>query len=683
MDKIKESELYLNEGIESINKILDSKKLSKQREDFRRILRLLLLLYAELNIERENYPKAAQCLKAAIEIMIDDNQTNKIRHKTQGCKNDRFSLKFLKSMKYIIANFSKSGVIATNLSFKPLKNKNKSISSLDNLYEIQFFSSPSEKVLFEEKIKSMINGLFNRIILFFEEKEKKEEIKKKKISNLRTDRKKKTDKSYLDDYRRKRADTLVIREENLIELNFKNILHNSKNFNNLKSNLIIDNYTARERTKTLSRKKRANFLKEKALEKEKENENNENSLINEGNELKIISKEAKNKIINYLNDKMIKKKKILDNEKDISDFKYFFLLLLNLSYRQIELLNNTQSLNLPMEVYKNLPILFTRQFKNSLNPTQRNMLNKLRVLSLIRSKVLKDVNKPISVDNLNYSIFHCQLNFNDFKIKHYSNILEIIQEISASKIKKKTTNRNYKRYISSNSDKRCSFPETIEEIPRGRMTFRNNKKLKFDSSDEEEEDENIIFIDNEDDIEFDYEDKFDLHKLKSSLLRKIQKNKKYKKDERELLKEIINSGLFIQLMNSLELSEIIELEKNLDNFIDYLIIFGNIKLKNNDESFVFNSEEKNKSKNEDEVIDSSTSNSIEIDIDEKEIINNEIRRTLMFKSSKYVIGSGHSMKNLPYIKKNDVKRGKSEKKVFKRFEKAKTIRIKKDSESSD
>ena len=52
MDKIKESELYLNEGFEKINKILDAKKLIKQREDFRRLIRLLLIFYAELNIER-------------------------------------------------------------------------------------------------------------------------------------------------------------------------------------------------------------------------------------------------------------------------------------------------------------------------------------------------------------------------------------------------------------------------------------------------------------------------------------------------------------------------------------------------------------------------------------------------------------------------------------------------------
>ena len=55
----------------------------------------VISLTKELNIERQNFPKAAQCLKAVIEIMIDDNQNTKIRHKTQGSKDERFSFKFL------------------------------------------------------------------------------------------------------------------------------------------------------------------------------------------------------------------------------------------------------------------------------------------------------------------------------------------------------------------------------------------------------------------------------------------------------------------------------------------------------------------------------------------------------------------------------------------------------------
>ena len=60
------------------------------------------------------------------------------------------------------------------------------------------------------------------------------------------------------------------------------------------------------------------------------------------------------------------------------------------------------------------------------------MFNKLRVLSLIRCKVLKDAEKPITLDNINFNIFHAHINFNDFKIKQYSHIKEIIKEVTNS-----------------------------------------------------------------------------------------------------------------------------------------------------------------------------------------------------------------------------------------------------------
>lgn len=102
----------------------------------------------------------------------------------------------------------------------------------------------------------MINGLINRIAFYLDEKEKNDKIKKKEIFNFRTDRKKRTERTYLDDYKRKRINTLVIRDDNLIELNVKNILRNSKNINNMKLDFILDNYTSRERIKTISKKKK-------------------------------------------------------------------------------------------------------------------------------------------------------------------------------------------------------------------------------------------------------------------------------------------------------------------------------------------------------------------------------------------------------------------------------------------
>ena len=132
---------------------------------------------------------------------------------------------------------------------------------------------------------------------------------------------------------------------------------------------------------------------------------------------------------------------------------------------------------------------FIRQFKNSLNPSQRNMFNKLRVLSLIRCKLLKEVDKPITVDNINFGIFHTQLSFNDFKIKQYSHKQDVLKEIAESKIKNKTPNKElpYRKYISFTSIKkrnsiRNSFTDRNEDIiiikDFSKITTKNYKYFK-------------------------------------------------------------------------------------------------------------------------------------------------------------------------------------------------------------
>ena len=643
MDKITESELYLNEGFEKINKILDLKKLNKQREDFRRLIRLLLLFYAELNLDRQNYPKSVQCLKAIIEIMIDDNQNIKIRHKTQGNQDERLSFKFLKHMKFILGNYMKKSSMSPTYKSKldrdwnnPIKNKIKPMTALEYLYEIQFFSNPSDRVLFDEHLKSMINGLFERISFHYNEIIKKEKEKNFEFIYFRSEKKKRTDKDFFEDSRKKRLDNLMIKEDNLPDLNVRNIVRNNSKTN-------IDQYSSRDRNKTISKKKITKYLKDRF---QKRQEDSDTNILKIGNEIKFLTKETTNKIISYLNDKMVKKKKIIDNEKDISDFKYFFLLLTSLSFRQVEILNNTQSVNMPKALYKNLPILFSKQFKNSLNPSQRNMFNKLRVLSLIRCKVLKDANKPISVDNINYNIFHSQINFDDFKLKQYSHIQEIIREVIQSKEEKNNHEVNiYKRLINYNSAKRNSnrnsFTERKEENLHDKPIFKNyieqkklHKKLQFDNdSNDNSEEESSDFLLVHKDVEFKYKNEYDIQKLRILLIQKINKGHNYTEDEKELYKQIVYSGIFIQLMNCLELSEIIEFEKDLGTIIELLKCLEELRLKENEDSFLFNLNEKNQIKNISNS--SSSSNSLEIDIEEKNILNNDIRRTFIMQKPKF------------------------------------------------
>ena len=520
--------------------------------------------------------------------------------------------------------------------------------------KFNFFCNLSDKAIFEEKMKSFINGLLDKIIFYFNEKEKKEKEKSEEIFYFRTKSKKKTE-----DNRRKKGDS-IIKEIILPDLSVKNIvkiINSTENFD-------VTKYPPRERNKTIAKRNRNNFLKAKENEKQKDNE------IMEKSELKFITKESSNKIINYLNEKMIQKKKIIDNEKDISDFKYFFLLLICLSYKQIEILNNTQNSNMPMVFYKNLPILFSKKFKNSLNPSQRNMFNKLRVLSLIRCKVLKDASKPISVNNINYNIFHSQINFDDFKLKQYSHIQEVIKEVNNSKYLSRTPDineikkRHLKKLVSYNSlrkrnSNRNSFCEKIDENQENPQDSSNNeqshlyKKLEFDndSYDDndicEEDEQNIInYEDN-----FKYKEQYDIKKLRQLLKEKIINDKKYSNDEKDLYIELINSNIFIELMNHLKLSHIKELENDLETLIEFVKLY-NMKLEE-EESFIFEPEHNQKLKNKSYISQTSSSHSLEIDIEDKNIIHNNIRRTCIIQKPKFHINMGFSERNLPSL--NQVK----------------------------
>ena len=120
---------------------------------------------------------------------------------------------------------------------------------------------------------------------------------------------------------------------------------------------------------------------------------------------------------------------------------------------------------MPPILFKNLPIFFSRQFKNTLNPAQRNIFEKLRVLSLIRCKVLSDPNKKISVDNVNFNIFHANIKFNELKLKKYSDIRNKIREVleSGYDIFKKRNSSKYNK-IFKNSQSEISQDSQDKDI---------------------------------------------------------------------------------------------------------------------------------------------------------------------------------------------------------------------------
>ena len=332
-----------------------------------------------------------------------------------------------------------------------------------------------------------------------------------------------------------------------------------------------------------------------------------------------LNEELSKKIISYLNEKMLKKKKILENEKSTSDFEYFFLLLTSLSYRQIEILNETQLVNVQDAKYRNLPILFSKQFKNSLNPTQKRMFNKLRVLSLIRDKILKDPNLPISVDNFNINILNINLNFDDLKIKN-KNVPDIIDAMNKTEQKQKQ-----KIYFKKFNKKPSIKNEELFSMFTGKETKKDIMinfifhKIKASENESISEEKNDGQNNNGDgDLKFRYQNNYDINIIRNELIKKINNNKTLSVKTKILYIEIVKSNAFIHLMNSFDLGTIKDMADDLEILIYFLKLVKDMSMK---EFKLYK-----KLKGETVQINSSRS-SFSIDVFQKNNINN-LKRSL-------------------------------------------------------
>ena len=92
----------------------------------------------------------------------------------------------------------------------------------------------------------------------------------------------------------------------------------------------------------------------------------------------------------------------LNQPPDIQELEKFFLFMTKLSISQIDKLNEDQPKD-DFEKNKCFPIVFSKNFKNSLTHSQRLALCDLKLTSLTRVNVLKNYTKKISIRNLNYN----------------------------------------------------------------------------------------------------------------------------------------------------------------------------------------------------------------------------------------------------------------------------------------
>ena len=631
MGNIKACDLYLNEIIEKTTKIEDLVKIKKYKEDLGRFKCKLLLFNAEVNMEKEKYKKAIENLKEVIDKI--EKASQKERHKTQQTSKDKKFNYFINNMKNYVKgsmsknNLGKSNSIVSNMIIGLSKEKNTSkkkvndeLSNVAYLYMIDYFNNPLEKIHFNEKIKEIVNGLLDAILFIQNEKELK--IKESQYYQKYSNKKNKKSDTEINKHKKLKSSSVVYETEGaLLDFGTKALIGRVKR--NDKGPYSHSNERKKNRciTKKESYNQKLNSLSILG-NKNPENKNKEekdNYYVPE-TESQFVHEKTVKKILSYIKDDIVKKIKIINNEGDISDFKYFFILLTNLSFRQIEILNNTQNSNMPSELYKNLPIFFSRQFKNTLNPAQRNLFEKLRILSLIRCKVLADPFQQISVDNFNFSIFHANIRFNEIKLRQYSDVMKIVREVMESGygVFKRKSIRYTSSYRSqrqnsqdlsiNNANKNINKNEYIKKYISKKS--KQMQQYEIDSNNSSEDDESKEESDNEN-IDFKYRNQFDFKKFRNKLIEDINYSYMiYSQDDISNMILLVKSPLFVQMMNSLQLSSILELEK--DNSILIELLIKEIKR-------IEKTQIDQIKKKEDDLSSDSSNNDVDVIIDEKDL----------------------------------------------------------------
>ena len=347
-----------------------------------------------------------------------------------------------------------------SMNAKITKNKCKKYSTIFiGAYNILRFKNPIELDIVREKILTEIELIMAEIELnnknfkeslnhinFILNLQKNETIESiifnKEIIRL-TKSKTNTSQNELDTFDKKSVD-----KNNRFILNYKKnsnndnslfLLTRDKSSNNLlKDNLSsshnnnISNYTPPIQSikyhLTSNDKSRINHLLEEIEKLSWENDKNISK-----NKLLYQQEESKYNID--------QNKVILRSKKNIAskEMEKFFIFICGLSIYQLKILNDTQPP--PSRRRNDLPIIFNNQFQDCLTNSQRMNLSLLETMSLSRYILLKDTNKDISLENLDYR-------FMMYRIKEKDNEDKISNKINdlKKKLNRYKRARNFKGY---------------------------------------------------------------------------------------------------------------------------------------------------------------------------------------------------------------------------------------------
>jgi hypothetical protein len=167
---------------------------------------------------------------------------------------------------------------------------------------------------------------------------------------------------------------------------------------------------------------------------------------------------------------------LIRNQKIITskEMEKFFIFICGLSIYQLKILNDTQPP--PSRRRNDLPIIFNNQFQDCLTNSQRMNLSSLETMSLSRYILLKDTNKDISLNNLDYR-------FMLYRIKDEESEDEKVKSNNFSKNRlKKNNNSIFRR----NKNSKFSFRSNTFYVKGSK---KNVKKYEY-----EEEDSAIKFF---------------------------------------------------------------------------------------------------------------------------------------------------------------------------------------------
>ena len=203
-------------------------------------------------------------------------------------------------------------------------------------------------------------------------------------------------------------------------------------------------------------KNRINLILEQI---EYENNRNENNISDK----KMQTKFSKN--LRRRSDNLNKDRKILTSK----EMEKFFIFLCGLSIYQLKILNESQPE--PSQRRNDLPIIFNNQFQDCLTNAQRMSLSALETMSLTRYVILKDTNKDICPENLDYR-------FMKYRIKETDS-----DEEYPNKVKNKTIG------VDNGKEIRRSSNDSNNSISTQNNNFGSQKYLFLKRFENEQENE--------------------------------------------------------------------------------------------------------------------------------------------------------------------------------------------------